>query len=85
VRGDGSAYIVFGRTRTALDLARIGHRGIRIPGPVHRRVPGAGLSTAVAGIPGAGGEGRDGVLVGSPYVERDGLSAVGSATLYVSR
>jgi hypothetical protein len=39
----------------------------------------------VAGVANADGKGRDGVLVGAPYVKRDGRRAVGSASLYISR
>src|SRR4051794_25233392 len=79
--GAGAAYVVYGRSRTTLDLTHMVRRGMRLPG----RVPGARVGWSVAGVPNADGSGHDGILVGSPHAERGGKTSVGAVSLYISR
>src|SRR5213080_3921468 len=71
----GSAYVVFGRNRTAtIDLASLGTSGFRIDGA------GAGNSagTSVAGVGDVNGDGMADVIVGAP-----GGRYFGSGSAYV--
>lgn len=74
--GAGSAYVVFGKSTTsAVQLGSLGDQGFRIDGAA--TYDGCGLS--VAGLGDMNGDGKDDLLVGSPYADPGAASEAGSA------